>query len=63
VLVVWSAVGPLGYWYSNHGGPLGIWRALAHDVHGHAVAGGHFFPEEHPCATAQTLSEFFCGTE
>jgi haloacetate dehalogenase len=45
VLVLWSAAGPVGSWYADQGGPLELWRELAEQVSGHAVAGGHFFPE------------------
>jgi len=31
------------------------------NVEGHAVAGGHFFPEEFPSQTAQELIAFFEG--
>jgi pimeloyl-ACP methyl ester carboxylesterase len=39
--------------------PLAIWRELADDVTGRPVEGGHFFPEEHPQATAHALAAFF----
>jgi haloacetate dehalogenase len=58
VLVLWSAGGPLDQWYATDGGPLAVWRELAADVAGQAVAGGHFFPEEHPEETARTLLDF-----
>ncbi len=38
---------------------MALWRELAADVTGGPVAGGHFFPEEHPAALASALSEFF----
>ena len=59
VLVLWSGAGPLGAWYERDGGPVGLWRRWADDVQGRAVAGGHFFPEEHPDDTAAALSGFF----
>jgi haloacetate dehalogenase len=59
VLVLWSARGPLGAWYGELGGPLAVWRTLADDVRGRGVEGGHFFPEEHPAATAAALLDFF----
>jgi haloacetate dehalogenase len=59
VLVLWSGTGPLASWYTDDGGPLGLWRELAPNVTGHAVDGGHFFPEEHPQDTAETLAAFF----
>jgi haloacetate dehalogenase len=61
VLALWSAAGPLGSWYVDDGGPLGIWRDLAADVTGHPVDGGHFFPEEHPPETARALTAFFAS--
>jgi haloacetate dehalogenase len=59
ILVLWSAGGPLDTWYVADGGPLGLWRAIAGDVAGHAVDGGHFFVEGRPAETAADLSRFF----
>jgi haloacetate dehalogenase len=42
-------------------GPLEIWQAWCDDVTGHAIASGHFLPEENPAATADALIEFFTG--
>ena len=36
-----------------------MWRELAPDITGRPVAGGHFFPEEHPRDTARVLIQFF----
>lgn len=58
LLVLWSGPGPLGSWYGEVGGPLGIWRRWASDVRGSAVEAGHFFPEEAPTTTAAALEEF-----
>jgi haloacetate dehalogenase len=58
VLALWSATGPVGTWYEEQGGPLGLWRRWAHDLRGAPVEGGHFFPEQHPEATAQRLTAF-----
>jgi len=58
LLALWSDQGGLAKWYDDAGGPLGIWRRWAEDVRGHAVSGGHFFPEEQPEATARALSAF-----
>jgi haloacetate dehalogenase len=58
LLVLWSAGGPLGGWYTAAGGPLGLWRRWADDVRGEAVVAGHFFPEELPDQTAQRLHRF-----
>jgi haloacetate dehalogenase len=62
VLALWSAEGGLALWYGETGGPLALWRTLADDVRGEAVAGGHFFPEEQPRETAASLSAFFAGS-
>jgi haloacetate dehalogenase len=62
LLTMWSAGGPLGYWYEDIGGPIAVWRELADDVSGRAVDGGHFFPEEHPGDTATALLECFAST-
>jgi haloacetate dehalogenase len=59
VLVLWSATGPLATWYASEGGPLTLWREWASMVEGHAIEGGHFFPEEVPGATADALRRFF----
>jgi haloacetate dehalogenase len=59
VLALWSGRGPLDTWYSDVGGPLGLWRRWAHDVGGGALDGGHFFPEELRDETAHRLTEFF----
>ena len=59
LLALWSREGALGSWYGDAGGPLAIWRDWADDVQGHAVDGGHFFPEERPQETAKTLAAFF----
>jgi haloacetate dehalogenase len=58
MLVLWSGSGPLGSWYDAEGGPLAIWRRWADRVEGEAVAGGHFFPEEYPRATAERIAAF-----
>jgi haloacetate dehalogenase len=61
VLVLWAADGPVDTWYAAEGGPLGLWRAWADDLHGHAIAAGHFFPEERPALTAASLRRFFAS--
>jgi haloacetate dehalogenase len=60
VLALWSAGGPLDSWYPE--GPLALWRLWADDVRGHAVEGGHFFPEAAPQRTAEQLGAFFQGS-
>ena len=42
-------------------GPLTIWRRWANDVRGHALACGHFLPEEAPDALAALLMDFLKG--
>jgi haloacetate dehalogenase len=59
LLALWSETGGLNSWYRDEGGPLAIWRAIADDVHGGPVAGGHFFPEENPGGAAALLRDFF----
>jgi len=56
VTPLWSSRGPLGQWYADAGGPLGIWRRWATQVTGQAVEAGHFFPEELLRQTAQMLT-------
>jgi haloacetate dehalogenase len=60
MLALWSAKGPLDTWYAE--GPLALWRDWADDVRGHAVPGGHFFPEQAPEPTAAALGGFFAGS-
>jgi haloacetate dehalogenase len=57
-LVLWSGRGPLESWYQARGGPLELWRTWCDDVQGHAIDGGHFFPEERPEETARELASF-----
>jgi len=45
-------------WYDDEGGPLELWRPWCAEVRGHAVHGGHFFPEELPDETARVLADF-----
>jgi haloacetate dehalogenase len=59
VLALWSALGPLGTWYAEEGGPIALWRAWSDDVQGHSLSAGHFFPEEAPESTAEALNRFF----
>jgi haloacetate dehalogenase len=60
VLALWSAGGPLDSWYPE--GPLALWREWADDVRGHAIEGGHFFPEAAPRRTAALLRDFLKGS-
>jgi haloacetate dehalogenase len=58
VLALWARGGALDSWYTEVGGPLGLWRRWAERVSGRAVDGGHFFPEERPADTAEDLGRF-----
>ena len=58
LLALWAAGGALDTWYGEEGGPLALWRVWADDVLGHAVQGGHFFPEEASGETAEALGRF-----
>jgi haloacetate dehalogenase len=57
VLALWSATGAVEAWYD----PLAVWRRWARDVRGHAVACGHFLPEEAPDLVAAELRAFLAG--
>jgi haloacetate dehalogenase len=59
VLVLWAAGGPLDTWYSDEGGPLGIWQQWAPQARGKALQGGHFFPEQNAEETATEMLAFF----
>jgi len=59
LLARWGESGALDSWYAEEGGPLALWRDWADDVQGHALNGGHFFPEEAPEETAGALTRFF----
>ncbi|WP_349263321.1 alpha/beta hydrolase [Steroidobacter sp.] len=59
VLVLWAKGSGLDTWYSQFGGPLGVWRQWANDVTGRSIAGGHFFPEENPAEAISALTRFF----
>jgi len=63
ILVLWSSQGALDTWYVDAGGPLAIWRAWGHDVHGDAIEAGHFFPEEAFQETANALRRFLARTQ
>lgn len=62
LLALWSAEGGLNSWYADAGGPLALWRMWCDDVSGHAIEGGHFFPEEFPEQTAEAMRCFFTAT-
>jgi haloacetate dehalogenase len=62
VRVLWSGEGPLGSWYAEDGGPLILWEGLCQRLEGEPVAGGHFFPEEHPAALAADIRDFLGRT-
>jgi haloacetate dehalogenase len=63
VLALWSDKGPLDSWYDKEGGPLGLWKKFADKLNGEAVDGGHFFPEEMPAWTADTLADFLLNDQ
>jgi haloacetate dehalogenase len=63
VLHLWAESGPLDMFYSRDGGPLEVWRQWAPLAQGHAMQGGHFFPEENPSETARVLLNFINGRE
>jgi haloacetate dehalogenase len=58
MLHLWAEGGPLDTFYGKDGGPLGIWRQWAPRVQGHAMKGGHFFPEENPDDTLAAVNQF-----
>jgi haloacetate dehalogenase len=55
VLALWGAGGAVDEWYD----PLAVWREWADEVRGHAVAAGHFLPEEAPTEIIRELQGFF----
>lgn len=61
-LALWGKGGPLDTWYSASGGPLRIWQDWAQDASGHAIEGGHFFPEQNAEETKSALRAFFRTT-
>ena len=54
LLVLWGEKGFVGRKYDV----LATWRERAVDVRGHAIASGHFLPEEAPDATYEALIAF-----
>ena len=59
-LALWGADGALPLFYSD---PLELWRELAPQVGGHAVAGaGHFLVEDQPEVVGAELLDFFCAS-
>jgi haloacetate dehalogenase len=55
VLVLWGERSSQGSGYDV----LGVWRDHAENVSGHAIASGHFLPEEAPEESYQALRDFF----
>ena len=55
VLVLWGDAGFVGQNYNV----ICEWKAVATDVQGHSVPGGHFLAEEAPNETAEALINFF----
>jgi haloacetate dehalogenase len=52
-LVLWGASAPLAQFDM-----LAIWKEWAPAATGHAIPGGHFFPEENPADTTAALHKF-----
>jgi haloacetate dehalogenase len=57
LLVLWGERSAQGSGYDV----LAVWRDHAENASGHAIASGHFLPEEAPDATYQALRTFFAG--
>ncbi len=57
LLVLWGANGVVARLFD----PLADWRAVADDVRGEALPGGHYLAEESPDATFAALACFFAG--
>jgi len=57
LLALWGESGFVGGAYDV----IAEWRAVAGDVRGHSVPGGHYCPEEAPIETLAALLEFFAG--
>ena len=57
LLVLWGERSGQGSGYDM----LAVWREHAEDVRGHAIASGHFIPEEAPDAAYRELREFFAA--
>jgi haloacetate dehalogenase len=57
VLVLWGERGVVQRLFK----PLEDWRAVAHDVRGHALPSGHYLAEEVPEATLAELTAFFAS--
>ena len=56
LLVLWGERGVVNRLFD----PMALWRAQSSGaLEGHAMASGHFIPEEQPEATAQALLDFF----
>ena len=55
ILVLWGDAGFVGQNYNV----ICEWKAVAADVQGHSVPGGHFLAEEAPSETAEALINFF----
>jgi haloacetate dehalogenase len=58
LLMLWGQRSSQGSGYDV----LGVWRAHAEDVRGHAIDSGHFIPEEAPDEAYRALRDFFAGS-
>jgi haloacetate dehalogenase len=58
MLHLWAECGPLDRFYTNDGGPLGIWRQWAPVAKGRPMKGGQFFPKENSDDTVVAIKEF-----
>jgi len=59
VLVLWGQGGGVDQWYTQWGGPLGVWKDwAANSVTGRSITGGHFFPEQNPGGTIAEMQAF-----
>ena len=55
VLVLWGDAGFVGQNYNV----ICEWKAVATDVQGHSVPGGHFLAEEAPNEDSRSINQFF----
>ncbi len=58
LLALWSEGGALETGFASAGGPLAVWADWAVEAQGHAMRGGHFFPEANATETLAALEKF-----